>query len=215
MNSTLDLRAVEPFLRSQAAEAFEQGDAALFVYSCSGGAGLALVADNFPLLQQKGIYEACLFHAYTGTRSNFRAWPSKVIGFLFSIADQAKLRQAGDPIPRQSIFRVFRGVAGHGAARRLRGFSWTLSVDAACWFATTYQLNAPSVLSAEITNQDVLAFHGDCVEQEVICQPKNFRHTLLTLEEMKDRAARHLEERKKREKARLTTALTRISVKSE
>jgi hypothetical protein len=192
MQTSLNLNAVHPLFIDQAVQAFEAGDAGRLIFSCGGNrdSELALVADNIPLLQQRGIYEKCLLYAFTRARTNFHHWPLKNIQTLFSNVDKERMRAAGDAIPQDLKMRIYRGIAG-GRSRRPRGFSWTFSLEAACWFSTRFNLADPCVLVSEIKNETVLAFTNDRHEQEVICRPTKFQNMKLTLKEIKDGAQRH------------------------
>jgi len=44
--------------------------------------------------------------------------------YEFFQADRARLRALGDALPGPGPFTLFRGVAGRGAKRRVRGLSW-------------------------------------------------------------------------------------------
>lgn len=185
----LNLAAVHPSLRPQTLKAFAQGDADTVVFS--GEAGLCLVADNAPQLKGRGLYEKCLLLAFASVRTNLREWSSQVLKAMFTFADKKKLRAASDTIPDLPVYHVFRGVAGHGVARRVSGVSWTLSLDAACWFATRFHLAHPAVLAAEIRQEEILAYWTRRSEDEVFCYPDSFRRVKMTVEQIEGRAARH------------------------
>ena len=80
---------------------------------------------------------------------------------------------------------AWRGVAGLGARRRVRGFSWTADQDKAKWFADRsgrFGLANPAVASTTIRReQDVLAYANRRQEQEYIIlsasggTPREFR----------------------------------------
>jgi hypothetical protein len=200
MTTGLNLREVHPAFIEQAVQGFEDGDVGSFLMSTGGrGSQLGLVADNFPMLKKRGIYEECLLWAFTGTRWNSHKWSPSVLKFLFDYADKQKLRDAGETIPNQPIFQIYRGIAGD-KHRRPSGYSWTLSLDVACWFATRFDLPKPSVLVSEILRDDILAYVGDRGEGELICRPTTKKFMKLTLEEIGAGARRHQQaiERKNR-----------------
>ena len=91
--------------------------------------------------------------------------------FLFAIADRAKLRAAGDALPSTGPFTLYRGVAGIGRARRIRGWSWTASLPIAQWFATrSFHLGAPkpAVYTITIEEPNILVYSNERTENEFI-----------------------------------------------
>lgn len=119
--------------RDQATHYFEAGDAVCFVGSANGYGKLTLVFDNIHQLRERGIYEEALLTAYTGVKGNLRRWSLDILKFMFEQADQARLRGAGNPLPHEGPFTLYRGVSGKGRARRVRGLSWTASREHAWW----------------------------------------------------------------------------------
>jgi hypothetical protein len=190
MQHGLNLSVIDPTLKSHALQAFDKGDALGFVCAAGSGDVMALVFDNLSPLKDRGLYEAAILHAFTAPRINHRGWSTSVIEFMFSQADRDKLRAAGRPLPGEGPFTVYRGVAGTGRARRLRGFSWTSSLNLACWFATRFDLKNPTVIQAEVTAGEVLAYCEDTVESEFICRPNAVERCKITDEELRKRSAR-------------------------
>jgi hypothetical protein len=92
---------------------------------------LLLVRQNAPLLLQHGIYEPALLAAYHASPMNSAHYRTAELRALFQLADRQRLRDTGEPLPHPGPYLVFRGVAGEGNLRRLRGFSWTASYDTA------------------------------------------------------------------------------------
>jgi len=87
---------------------------------------------------------------------------------LFASCDAEKLRAAGQPLPGEGPFVVYRGVAGIGRRRRAKGFSWTQSLDAACWFAVRFDdFENPAVYTTTFNPEDVLYYVNDRDEQEL------------------------------------------------
>jgi hypothetical protein len=74
------------------------------------------------------------------------------------LADRAKFLAAGDELPGPGPFTVYRGVAGCGKARRIRGLSWTLSLQRAAWFANRFRLADPAVYRLTADDAQVLAY---------------------------------------------------------
>jgi hypothetical protein len=152
--------------------AAERGDVeGAMVYLCNT-LRLAFVLDNIAWLKSLGKYEKTLFDSYTITRLNFQGWQLALLKQLFNMADRPALLAAGDPLPGAGPFTVFRGVAGKGAKRRLRGISWTADRDRAIWFAKRFAgrgLETPAVFCAVITAAQVYAYTNDRKEQEFLC----------------------------------------------
>src|SRR5690348_9570461 len=116
---------LNPIVFENAAQALEAANGRRFVHCArSSNHALSLVLDNLATLRKRGIYEEALLAAYTECSSNYHAWDAEVIRGMFELADRAKLRTLGSPLPGPGPFTVFRGVAGHGRVRRLNGLSW-------------------------------------------------------------------------------------------
>jgi hypothetical protein len=136
----LAVPAINPTLMDQAIEALVRRDVEGFLSSATGNEfGIDLLAANVPLLKELGIYERGLLYALIGTRTN-NYLHQNVIPRLIDESDRTMLRMTGDPLPGAGPFRLYRGVAGHGRARHVRGLSWTASFDCAAWFARRYSL---------------------------------------------------------------------------
>ena len=134
--------------------------------------------------------------------------------FLLQQADRDRLRAAGDALPGPGPFRLYLGVAGVGSARRLRGYSWTDSLDVACWFADRYDLESPAVRTAEVPRDEVLAYHAGRNEREFIWRPQRTTRLEIDGDEIGERAGRHAADRRARDKAKLDELLARKHTKS-
>lgn len=165
-------------LRGRAAAALDAGDVDGFLGLASNEHRLALVAYNQSVLQG-GLYERALLGAFIETRTNNAGWSVPALRDLFATADRERLRAAGDPLPGAGPFTVYRGVAGRGRARRVRGLSWTTSQERAQWFAARFAALAladPAVYQVVIIEGDVLAYVNDRQEEEfVILLPPSAR----------------------------------------
>ena len=133
-------------------------------------AGLAFVLWNHYALQKMGKYEEALLSAYIGTRTNFSNYSMDDIRFLFNIADKEKLRAAGEPMPKQESFTVYRGVSGRASKRRVNGFSWTESPNTAAWFAKRFNLEDPAVFTVTVPMYSILARVTDRNESEYLLE---------------------------------------------
>jgi len=134
----------------------------------SGNNAMSFIADNFPNLIEMGKYESALLDAFTGVRNNLHNWSKDVIDYLFDVADSERMRAAGDKIPDKNSFILYRGVAGNGDARRVKGRSWTDSVNVAAFFAMRFHLNDPTVFKITVPNNVILARFADRSESEYI-----------------------------------------------
>jgi hypothetical protein len=157
-------------LRAEAVAAIERGDCLGFLIKADNVYALDLVYFNARAFQALGIYEPALLHAFTVTRTNNRRWPLRELKAMFDEADRGRLRAAGSPLPSKGPYTLYRGVAGHGAQRRIRGFSWTCCFDRAAWFARRFAtfLHDPAVYRVTVSEDDVLAYIDDRNEQEFI-----------------------------------------------
>ena len=156
-------------LRQMAVESLEAGDWLGFLCTASSEDGLTLVALNLEPLSTRGIYEPALLHALTATRTNHHHWPMSALRSLLVKADRDRLRSAGARLPGPGPFTLYRGVAGRGTQRRVRGLSWTASFDRARYFATRFDsLPEPAVFRAVIDARDVLAYIIDLEEEEFL-----------------------------------------------
>jgi hypothetical protein len=150
-------------LRDQARELFIAGES--FLCLADNTAGLWLVQVNALWLLRRGIYEQTLLHAMSDTRTNHRRVSMEWFRNLFFIADKSKLLAAGDPLPSSGPFTLYRGVAGRGRARRVRGVSWTGNIENAIWYAKRFQggdepdpeLADPAVFKVVVEAKHVMA----------------------------------------------------------
>jgi hypothetical protein len=165
------LEPIQPDLRDQAVAALEDGDVLAFLNCADNTAGLYLVDRNAAQLRARELYEAALLAALTDTRTNNHEWSMRALRQLVERADRARLRACGDPLPGPGPFTLYRGVAGTGAARRVRGLSWTNDLAKARWFANRAQLVGlvdPAVVRTTVAEPDVLACTNDRKEREFI-----------------------------------------------
>lgn len=125
------------------------------------------ISTNQSLLQARGVYERALLVAFV--RTNHADWPLERLRVLLKSANRTRLRGAGDPLPGPGPFTVYRGVSGADPeARRVRGLSWTASLERAREFAERFQLQDPGVYEAIVQEQHVLAYLNWREEEEFI-----------------------------------------------
>jgi hypothetical protein len=132
------LDAIPEQLHTQAIKAFENRDPSKFVWCADSAARLQLVYYNQFVLIEAGIFEKALLVAFISGSANNSGFPSDDLRHLFEMADSKRMREAGDPLPGPGPFRLYRGVAGYGRARKIRGFSWTSDPERARWFANRF-----------------------------------------------------------------------------
>lgn len=159
-------------LRDKAVEAFECGDPDGLLGLADNMRGLGIVEDNAAALVARGICERALLIAYTSPRTNTAGWSIRRIRALFSMADAAQLRDAGDPLPGTGPFTLHRGIAGIGSRRRVRGLSWTSDEEEARWFAVEFAgrfgLGNPAIVSGVFAEPEILAYTNEREEHEFL-----------------------------------------------
>jgi len=186
--------------------AFADGDVDLWLGSYDNMLGLRLVFDRRDDLLARGLYEKALVQAYTMVRENTLHVPESVVREMFALADRRRLFAAGDLKPCLGPWEVYRGVSGHGRARRVNGLSWSFSLNLACWFALRNELAAPAILHRVVTDDEVYYFSSQRSEFEAVCLPSPTppRRHRIGVEEMHKRRAELLERWKAEEKAKPT-----------
>jgi len=169
---TLDgFRVWLPTIRSreEAISALKKGDVGDFIRTIHSRNSLALVACNIPLLQHRGLYEAALLTAFILSGTNRLRDPLLFQHLLFMLAERQKLRDAGDPLPGPGPYTLYRGVAGEGKLRRVRGMSWTGSLEKATEFAMMWDLPDPAVFQVVVSEREILSYtHSLMKEDEYI-----------------------------------------------
>lgn len=162
-------------LRRWAIDALQLGDVSGFLSYASNKEGLALVFRNTERLIERGLYERALLWGFTSPRVNNYSWFTKLAD-MFHRADRTRLQEAGDILPGNGPFTLYRGVAGNGRARRVRGFSWAEDLQVAKWFALRFeQFPNPAVYQIIVGAEDVLAYTGERNEAEFIVNPATIR----------------------------------------
>jgi len=184
----LNLQNIDPELHAAAREMFKQGSPS-FVFLAGNTIALEIVRDNVLPLRRRGIYEEALIQALTITRTNHHHWREEELARTFRLANKINLRRLGDPIPTYPV-TVYRGISGQGKQRHIRGWSWTASLDIACWFALRFQLARPIVMSAIVMPSEILHCTNERGEMEFIVKPANSAKVPLSLTEMRVRAER-------------------------
>jgi hypothetical protein len=66
---------------------------------------------------------------------------------------------------------VYRGVAGYGEHRRVRGISWTGDLERAKWFAARWDLHDPAVYTVTVSKSTLLSYLDQRKEDEYLLWP--------------------------------------------
>lgn len=168
---SLWLDPIPDSLQQDAVRSLDAGDWLGFLVAAANTESIELVWKNLEQLKARGVYESALLHALTITRTNNARWSMQELTILLAAADRDRLRAAGQPLPVRGPFTLFRGVAGRGAARRVRGLSWSGSEEKARWFAERggrWGLDDPAVFRVTVEERDVFAYVDDRQEQEFL-----------------------------------------------
>ncbi len=166
----LNLSCVEPELIDLAKKAWAENDIMKVTGYMPNTRRLSFLIDNYWAFKQHDLYEEALLDAYIGTRTNFSRWSVYLINYLFEKADRQKLLECGDPLPGDGPYIIYRGVSGRGAARRIRGISWTGSLERAIWFAKRFYFEKPAVFEATVEKVLVYAYSNERNEAEFLCK---------------------------------------------
>ena len=155
-----------PELRDHARKALVERDALGFLCLVDNLYSLRITYLNQGILRQLGILEDAFCHAITATRTNNNI-DYRLIDSLVRGLDRDRLRAAGDPLPGSAPWTIYRGVAGHGKARRVRGYSWTGDQEGAAWFANRYDDGPdPAVFRTTVHEPEILFYSNERQEEE-------------------------------------------------
>jgi hypothetical protein len=130
--------------------------------------GLEFVRQNAEELRRAGIYEKALLTAFVGSKPRNCSLGANFLHVLFDVhTDRGHLRTASAALPGTGPFILYRGVSGHGAARRIRGRSWTPSLERAKRFARLNQISiAPAVYRVTAPAEWIVAYIYNQEEDE-------------------------------------------------
>jgi hypothetical protein len=181
--------------KSEATDAFHRRDWAGFALHVGNHNRLRLLMDNFSAVAAWGseLYADALLDAYLAHNATNVCITLDWIRLMFAAAGRESLRAAGDPLPGPGPFELFRGVAGRGRDRRIRGLSWSMSLPVACWFAVRSAdmgLQDPAVYRIVVEAADVLAYLQRRNEFEMIVAPPKPKRMRLSLDAMRGEANR-------------------------
>lgn len=189
----------EPWDIQYALDALKKRDGSAFACAGSRGRALGLVFDNMALLKKRGMYEAALLTAFCSVKTNYHHWSLATIKGMFDEADRMKLQSLGITIPAEPVI-AYRAVAGVGKNRRVKGLSWTTSLDMACWFAwrTSSWLENPAVFKCVFDPKDIYVIHNQREEDELIGLAQKPVNCKLTVEQMTEGFSRIVEMRQEK-----------------
>jgi hypothetical protein len=188
-NTPLILDLIDPTLHAAAYEDYRNHDEG-FIYMAGIGNALNVVLDNTSQLKLIDKYEHALIRAFKAGKTNHSHLSTNDIDWLFKNADREVCVRLGDVIADSPI-TVYRGVAGHGRRRRIAGWSWTTSIQVACWFARRFSLPNPTIFSAVVTRSEVYHYSKERSEYEVIVKPKAPQRMKLSESDMISHANQH------------------------
>jgi hypothetical protein len=201
----LNLDAVEPVCWDRAREAYNRRDGRDFALcGYSSGSMIDLLRDNVEALLNRDMYEGTLAQAFVGCKINNGRYSVKELEHLLQRADRKRLIAAGQPLPSRGPFTVYRGVSGRGRCRRVRGFSWSLSLDVACSFAARGPEIDQAVYQTKITESEVFFFWSERWEDELVCRPLRCKRLVIEVAEIRHRAEAITIAQRRRNQERLT-----------
>lgn len=148
---------------------------------------------NRRVLRMAKLYEPALMDAWVGAKVNHHSWPLNTLRKLFESADRRQLLALGASLPTGPIV-VYRGVSGSTGQCMVRGLSWTLSLDVACFFALRFGYQNPEVYRTTVTSNDVFLMTNDRDEREVICRPRGRLARLANFERMQAGHSRFMQQ---------------------
>ncbi len=161
-------RVFDAVLFDDAIECWKKKDAMGMLVSLPNMQWFDFVIMNEKQLFRMGKYEEVLLNALVMPRVNLSMYSIREIMYYLELADPEKFKAAGDPIPKQESFTLYRGVSGKGPKRRVNGISWTDSPSIASWFAQRLTYYDPAVFKAEIPKENIMAYDNGRSESEYI-----------------------------------------------
>ncbi len=160
---------INPNFHQLAKEYLAQGDVPRFLFLVDSQNRIELLEFNRGLEKDSGQYEEAHLLTYTACRVNFHHISLNRLRSLFTLADRERLRAVGQPLPGPGPYLLYRGVSGRGRSRRVKGISWTASLETARWFAKRCSFfDDPAVYQVEVQEHHVLAYLNERKEQEFL-----------------------------------------------
>jgi hypothetical protein len=169
-----DLRYHSTEVHDKARAALASGDVRRFLALAPNDYHLPIIFWNRAALRSAAVIEEAFAIAVTSTRSNNRLH-YYLIDHILPTLERTRLRSVGSPPPGPGPWRVYRGVSGRGAARRIRGYSWTAALDRARWFAARFGLPDPAVFETTVHDEHLLFYTNERSEREfVVALPRHW-----------------------------------------
>lgn len=163
----LDLRYLSSHLHQAARDCIERDNWLGFLTLHGNAKGVVALYVNLDLFKDRQWLEPALVEVMTAPALNNRR-DSDYLLCMLRLTDRSRLRAAGDELPGDGPFTVYRGVAGKGRARHVRGLSWTLDLERAKWFARRFpDLADPAVFCVTVSEDAVLFYSDERQEKEV------------------------------------------------
>ena len=208
-----------------AVEAFRSRDGERFaVAGYSRHVMLRTVIENWKALRERGMLPAALVQAIIGCKVNNRRWnPNDIAGYLVCCKEQCGMegiRACGeDPgyaHPETGI-TLYRGVAGVGRSRKVKGVSWTDDLGVASWYARRLHMPDPAVFATEVCIGEVFCFTDKRCEREYLIDPRYIAVHKLTLsnEQMGGRAGAWMKVRQEKEKGEMAKLAAKLRRESQ
>jgi hypothetical protein len=166
----LDLDVIDERFRAQSMAALNAGNVIGFLIGSEHGNGYSvdIVQANLSQLLDRGLYEQAPVQASVSTSTNHVYRELDELAHLFALADRDRLHAAGQSLPHDGPFTVYRGVAGCGEHRRVCGISWTGNLERAKWFARRCDLHDPAVYTVTVPKNTVLSYVDQRKEDEYL-----------------------------------------------
>lgn len=210
---TLDLDRVKtPVEQVLVCRAILKRDAGEFLFSSGDSVYmLGLVRDNATALKKLGMLEASIVGGWTAAKGTNAGFNAIEIARILDGCDRDKLQEVtGQPMPDGDRFTLYRGVAGTGKWRRIRGLAWTDSLDIACWFASRFaHLGDPAIMTASVPKSGVYFYTDERSEREYVTHPKRYKRMDIAPEDVADRAKAWADKMRARQKAEMEAFIER------
>lgn len=150
-------------------DSWAKGDVGGVLSSMDSHMYFDFIFDNIIAIRCCGLIKEFVSYAYVGTKNNLSSYPLNLFRHLFSFCNKDALRKLNDPFEVKPFYDLYRGVSGKGRARRLRGYSWTSSLDTAKFFSIRMNLANPSVFTTRVKYDDIYFYTNNREENEFVC----------------------------------------------
>jgi hypothetical protein len=153
----------------QVMDAFENKDADKFASMVDDSYAPYFLADNSYAIKKVGMLEKALLSKWETVKSSWLSFGDSFPSLLKEI-DVEQMRAAGDPIPDDPAFELFRGVCSNNPSRFSRGISWTALLERAKYFARRWADSEKHsiVYKVVVPNESILCYTNDREEAEFL-----------------------------------------------